>query len=54
MDEMPAVLKIVIIALKFVGGALIVAVWAYGLYVRGGYSKRNHKAGVQTLFSGDK
>ena len=26
----------------------------YGLYVRGAYSKRKHKAGVQTLFTGDK
>jgi hypothetical protein len=51
---MSLVLKIVVVALKIIAGALIVALWGYGLYVRGGYSKRNHKAGVQTLFSGDK
>ncbi len=48
------VLKIMVIALKIIVGALIVALWGYGLYVRGGFGKRNHKAGVQTLFSGDK
>ncbi len=51
---MTLVLNIAVIALKIIAGALIVALWAYGLYVRGGYSKRNHKARVQTLFSGDK
>ena len=39
---------------KIIAGVFIVALWGWGLYVRGGYSKRNHKAGVQTLFSGDK
>ena len=48
------VMKIMVVALKVIGGALLVALWGYGLYVRGGYSKRNHKAGVQTLFTGDK
>lgn len=47
-------LKIAVIALKIVAGAFIVTLWGYGLYLRGGYSKRNHKAGVQTLFSDDK
>jgi hypothetical protein len=51
---MAPALKIVVIALEIIAGALIVALWGYGLYVRGRYSKRNHKAGVQTLFSGDK
>jgi hypothetical protein len=51
---MTLVLRIVVIALKILAGTLIVALWGYGLYVRGGYSKRNRKAGVQTLFSGDK
>src|ERR1035438_6336717 len=35
-------------------GRRIHNLWADGLYVRGMYSKRNHKPGVQTLFSGDK
>jgi hypothetical protein len=42
---MASFLKIVVIALMIVVGTLIVGVWAYGLYVRGGYSKRIHKAG---------
>jgi hypothetical protein len=42
------------LALKIVEGALIVTLWGYGLYVRGGFSKRDHKAGVQTLFSGNR
>jgi hypothetical protein len=54
MDQMALALKIIVIALKIIAGGLIVTLWGYGLYVRGGYSKRNHKAGVQTLFSGDK
>ena len=51
---MALVLKIVVIALKIIGPALIVALWGYGLYLRGGYAKRDNRAGVQTLFSGDK
>jgi hypothetical protein len=27
-----------VIALKIIAGALIVALWGYGLYVRGGYA----------------
>lgn len=54
MNRMALALKILVIALKIIGGALIVTLWGYGLYVRGAYSKRKHKAGVQTLFTGDK
>jgi hypothetical protein len=42
----------VIMLLKILGGALIIALWGYGLYIRGGYRKRKHEADVQTLFSG--
>jgi len=51
---MALILKVVVIALKIISAALILALWGYGQYVRGGYAKRDHKAGVQTLFSGDK
>ena len=40
--------------LKALGIATIVAVWAYGLYLRGGYRNRKHDVDVQTLFSGRK
>jgi hypothetical protein len=37
--------------LKIVGGIIVVTLWGYSLYMRGGYRDRKHKADVQTLFS---
>jgi hypothetical protein len=45
---------IVLTVLKVVGGVIIMALWAYGLYVRGRYHDRDQTANVQTLFSGKK
>jgi hypothetical protein len=47
-------MAIVYTVLKLIGGVAIIALWGYGLYLRGGYRGRDHKAGVRTLFSGEK
>lgn len=47
-------MSVLLTFLKALGIVAIVAVWAYGLYLRGGYQKRKHDADVQTLFSGRK
>ena len=51
---MALMLKIAVTGLKIIFALLVIGIAAYGQYVRGGYAKREHKAGVQTLFSGDK
>jgi len=39
---------------EVLGGIVLVAAWAYGLYLRGGYKDRIPKSGVQTLFTEEK
>ncbi len=47
-------MKIVSLVLEVIGCVVLAAVWACGLYLRGGYRNRDHKADVDTLFSGRK